>query len=227
VILSEWVDLPTPEEQLTLGAAGLRICPVCGITRGADAFDAKTPNDRPLCPPCRTHEGRAAWAALTEDLLAEGKKYCAGPCHAPRGLDEFYTSPARADGRSSFCAECISRIRLEERRARAAEWRSSGRDRLAYVYRLYDDSGALLYIGKTYDVGVRLYWGPTSHALTKDWFPQVSRVVVQTFSSDADALAAEAHAIHTEAPRHNVVRPRLHALREAPQPLAEISGEVV
>lgn len=72
--------------------------------------------------------------------------------------------------------------------------------RRAAVYRLYDADGALLYIGSAYYPDERANahrhtsWGPTAARRTEEWH-------------DTRALAyeAEARAIRTEAPRHNII----------------------
>jgi len=226
MIAAEWVALPTPAEQLTLAAAGMRICPVCGITRTSEAFAGTNPADRPLCRDCRTPEGRATWADLVRSLAPLGQKYCGGACHSPRPVAEFYTNPARPDGLSPYCKECRARMRAEDRRRRTVAFKASGLSRYAYVYRLYDARGRLLYIGKTFNVGIRLLWGPCAHAGTKEWWPEVAYANVSVYLSDADALAAEAHAIRRERPSMNIHRPRLHALGSEPKAVFSYFSEI-
>lgn len=94
-----------------------------------------------------------------------------------------------------------------------------------YVYRLRDASGALLYVGLTNNVHRRLYLDLNGHAF-KPWWVDVASVDVDTFSDYDDAREAEAHAIATEAPVHNVkAEPRRRTY--APEPLARNSAEVV
>jgi hypothetical protein len=71
---------------------------------------------------------------------------------------------------------------------------------VAYVYRCYDASGRLLYIGSTVDTAVRF----RQHERTADWWPYVARTEVEAFDSTDAALAAETRAIGTEHPRWNV-----------------------
>lgn len=85
--------------------------------------------------------------------------------------------------------------------------------RTHYVYRLFDVSEELLYVGIAVDPGARLYM----HRREKPWWPEVTRTALETFPTRADAEYREAHAILTEHPRHNQAIPalaRLDALRE-------------
>lgn len=68
------------------------------------------------------------------------------------------------------------------------------------VYRCYDAHGHLLYVGVTGSIPRRL----TSHAASSHWWPQVSRVTEEQYATREEGLRAEAHAIRTEVPRHNV-----------------------
>lgn len=101
--------------------------------------------------------------------------------------------------------------------------RYSGPARPGYVYRLFDESGALLYVGKTYNVRARLFTSTTSHAATKEWFGFVSRARIAAYKTEAEALEAEAWAIKTEAPRHNVSTPAPKK-PAAPCPIAVYEG---
>lgn len=68
------------------------------------------------------------------------------------------------------------------------------------VYRLYDDSGGLLYIGCADDPEVRF-----EQHLSKSWWRSVSRTSLEWYDTRTEALAAEAAAIADEAPEWNVV----------------------
>ena len=68
------------------------------------------------------------------------------------------------------------------------------------LYRLYDDVGALLYVG----ISNRWITRVGRHAVTKDWWREVATVTRQTWPSRAEALAAEAEAIRAERPRYNI-----------------------
>lgn len=68
------------------------------------------------------------------------------------------------------------------------------------LYRLYDATDALLYVGIASDPKTR-WW---THANEKTWWPQVARREVEWFMTRPAAEAAEVAAIVTELPRHNV-----------------------
>ncbi len=68
------------------------------------------------------------------------------------------------------------------------------------VYRLRDVTGALLYVGMTSSGMARL----SHHSTQKPWWPEVSIVEVTHFPTRAHAADAEADAIRTEKPAHNV-----------------------
>lgn len=68
------------------------------------------------------------------------------------------------------------------------------------VYRFYDDSENLLYIGMSKDWPYRL----SQHRRSKYWFNDIARVVVEYHESRELALEAEKRAIQSERPQHNV-----------------------
>lgn len=76
------------------------------------------------------------------------------------------------------------------------------------LYRFYDRSRALLYVGVT-GRGLRRW---RAHAKNKPWWPEVTKVDVAHFGTWEAALAAEAEAIRVEEPRWNINRPRAHKL---------------
>lgn len=69
------------------------------------------------------------------------------------------------------------------------------------LYRLYDAGGALLYVGITGALKLRM----SQHAAEKPWWSAITRKTVAWYPSRAEAVAAEAEAITLEAPVHNVV----------------------
>jgi hypothetical protein len=77
----------------------------------------------------------------------------------------------------------------------------SGDDAQTALYRLFGDDDALLYIGIARYFGRRWH----QHALAQPWWPEVKRQTVDWHPSREEALRAEAAAIRTEFPRHNVV----------------------
>jgi hypothetical protein len=73
-------------------------------------------------------------------------------------------------------------------------------DQVTALYRLYEDAGALLYVG----VCGKWFARVGRHAAGKSWWDQVAKVTRQPFPSRSEALAAEATAIEQEQPRYNV-----------------------
>lgn len=68
------------------------------------------------------------------------------------------------------------------------------------LYRLYDATGALLYVG----ISGRWARRMVEHAQEKPWFADVSDVQIERFPTGREARAAELRAIRSEGPRHNV-----------------------
>lgn len=84
------------------------------------------------------------------------------------------------------------------------------------VYRCFSDSGELLYIGYSGELGKRL----AAHA-QKLWFTQVRGITLEWYTDELDARNAERRAIHVEHPKYNQVHrnvPRLAPLPSSPQP---------
>jgi predicted GIY-YIG superfamily endonuclease len=71
-------------------------------------------------------------------------------------------------------------------------------DRTA-LYRLFDASGRLLYVGITGNPRVR--W--LQHASDKPWWPQATQRELEWLATRAEALAAEQQAITEERPLYN------------------------
>ena len=70
-----------------------------------------------------------------------------------------------------------------------------------YVYRLFDESGQLLYVGCTYDYLKRL----REHSRDNPhWFPLVDSISVQKYTSPGEAYRAEAAAHASEAPLRSI-----------------------
>lgn len=74
------------------------------------------------------------------------------------------------------------------------------------VYRPYDISGGLLYVGISKDFGRR--W--RQHASTKQWWSEARRMTVEWYEDEAEALRAEVEAIECERPRYNVAQTNSH-----------------
>lgn len=72
------------------------------------------------------------------------------------------------------------------------------------LYRFYDATGALLYVGITADPGAR--W--RKHAHDKPWWHQVAHITLEAHPDRAAVLTAERAAIRRERPLHNIVHNR-------------------
>lgn len=68
------------------------------------------------------------------------------------------------------------------------------------LYRFFDATGNLLYVGITRQQKGRF----NQHAATKEWWSEVASSTVEHFPTREDALRAEAEAIGTENPRYNI-----------------------
>ncbi|MGW2865917.1 GIY-YIG nuclease family protein [Streptomyces sp. NPDC001205] len=69
------------------------------------------------------------------------------------------------------------------------------------LYRLYDESEGLLYVGIAFDP--RLRW--KTHAREKPWWTKVHVKEIEWFLTRAEAEGAEALAIKDQRPKHNVI----------------------
>lgn len=74
-------------------------------------------------------------------------------------------------------------------------------DSPCFVYRAYDGSDRLLYVGMADDVPARM----KAHRLTAKWHSQMRHHEVRKYRCRQDAKNAEYRAIRTESPLHNVV----------------------
>jgi len=74
--------------------------------------------------------------------------------------------------------------------------RSDGRTTL---YRHYDRSGVLLYVG----IAIKAASRTNEHRRRSHWFYQIETIRLEHFETSADALAAEKVAIDNEKPLHN------------------------
>lgn len=69
------------------------------------------------------------------------------------------------------------------------------------LYRFYDRSDVLLYVGITVDPGARF----KKHGGDKEWWTEVDRIGIEHYATRTEALEAERKAIKEEQPLHNVV----------------------
>lgn len=82
----------------------------------------------------------------------------------------------------------------------ALGWGARSDDTETYLYRLWSSSGDLLYIGVTVDLARRM----TQHRKVQPWWDDVAMCGIQVLPTRSAAFAAEATAVATESPRHNV-----------------------
>lgn len=69
------------------------------------------------------------------------------------------------------------------------------------LYRFFNSTDVLLYVGITVDPGARF----KKHGGDKPWWGQVDRISIEHFATRTEALEAERKAIKEEKPLHNVV----------------------
>lgn len=80
------------------------------------------------------------------------------------------------------------------------------------LYRLYDSTGTLLYVGVSLNVAQRM----SQHRAVKPWWTDVARIELEHYDTRGRVLAAELAAIRAEAPLYNVQYAERPALVEAP-----------
>lgn len=78
-----------------------------------------------------------------------------------------------------------------------------------FLYRAYDATNELLYVGITGNVTLRI----GQHAATKSWWHDVAKIDVDTFPDRASAMEEEAALIRTEQPRYNVMHSEVNPPR--------------
>jgi len=112
----------------------------------------------------------------------------------------FLANPQRALAQ----AGCDLAI-VEDERARAvtkyAEFAAQGIAPQAFLYRHFEHTGDLIYVGITADIPQRL----VDHSRRSGWSSQICFTVIEPFASREQALAAEHDAIRTEWPRYNTI----------------------
>lgn len=72
---------------------------------------------------------------------------------------------------------------------------------MTYLYRAFDATGGLLYVGITVDMRQRFGPGGHEHAL---WADDIVTITAELYPTRRDAQKAELQAIKTESPRWNV-----------------------
>lgn len=73
------------------------------------------------------------------------------------------------------------------------------------LYRAFDKSGALLYVGISKNIPIRLQ----THGARSFWFNEVATITIERFEDDGLLRAAELAAISTENPKYNLKRAEL------------------
>lgn len=89
------------------------------------------------------------------------------------------------------------------------------------LYRFFDASGVLLYVGRTIDARSRF----RSHERSKDWFHEVARIDRHVVNSAEELAAAEVAAIRSEGPRYNIQHSARSEVAVTPRPSVAIDGE--
>lgn len=74
---------------------------------------------------------------------------------------------------------------------------------MTQLYRFFDSDGRLLYVGVSLNLISRL----RTHETDSHWFNRAKTVTIETLNSEDEAFDAEAVAIQTEHPLHNIVVP--------------------
>lgn len=89
------------------------------------------------------------------------------------------------------------------------------------LYRHFDSSGRLLYVGISLNSIKRLQ----QHFANAEWFKDISRIEIEWHPTRIEAMAAEAIAIAKENPVFNIVRPK-QASNWRPVPVPWAANEV-
>ena len=90
------------------------------------------------------------------------------------------------------------------------------------LYRMFDGSGQLLYVGVTATVRGATRFG--EHAKGKWWWPDVKALTVEHYMTREAAESAERRAIQSEAPLHNIVHNSRPCLVGRSAPAPRVSG---
>lgn len=97
----------------------------------------------------------------------------------------------------------MARIRTIKPETASSRWRRADLHLATHpevvLYRLFDASGALLYVGVSRDPFERL----RRHAQKKEWWAEVARIDLSVCATYRTALTQEREAIAVERPLHN------------------------
>jgi len=91
------------------------------------------------------------------------------------------------------------------------------------LYRFYDASDVLLYVGITVDPAARF----KKHRGDKPWWDDVDHIGIEKFTTRKEAEAAEKKAIQTEQPLHNVVHNTFVAAPEEDRSDGDLACDIV
>lgn len=86
-----------------------------------------------------------------------------------------------------------------------------------HLYRHFDASGLLLYVGISLSVFKRL----AQHRQVSPWFDLITKVTIETYTSREEALVAERKAVEQESPKFN----KVYKLSELPKPMVNQHAE--
>jgi predicted GIY-YIG superfamily endonuclease len=112
-------------------------------------------------------------------------------------LRSAFRNAASASQTNDATINEVRMTRSEQRARRLAALRSAPKHTL---YRCFDATGRLLYVGITGHMENRF----SQHRRASSWFSECTRVTNEGFASRQEAVAAERKAISEERPLHNV-----------------------
>lgn len=113
-------------------------------------------------------------------------------CGKPRTDDREVEFPLKP--RPRLCRDCVANpIKVDEPKERTED--------MTTLYRYYDSTGSLLYIGISCKPGKRMH----QHYKSQPWSGLIAKTEFEHFEDRVAALNAEKSAIITEKPLHNVV----------------------
>jgi GIY-YIG catalytic domain len=105
----------------------------------------------------------------------------------------------RYRGRPHFAAAFAEQdAKRAKREAELAAYRAAFRDKMPCLYRHYDATGRLLYVGISFCFANRMKEHFFSH-----WYDEIARVDIERFPTREAACEAERKAIRSEKPLYN------------------------
>lgn len=97
----------------------------------------------------------------------------------------------------------VQRVNVARKRPPSQRWVTASQGPCV-LYRLFDADDVLLYVG----ISSKVYRRLNGHRRVQPWWSAVTSVRIETYPTKDAALAAEALAIRTEGPRHNITHAR-------------------